>query len=46
MLEERLETLLAAVEDGRGSAVGHFFTTDGVLVATVVQEGMLRVAGA
>ncbi len=34
-----------SVEDGRGSAVGHFFTTDGVLVATVVQEGMLRVAG-
>jgi acyl-CoA thioesterase-2 len=35
-----------SVEDGRGSAVGRFFTTDGVLVATVVQEGMLRVAGA
>jgi acyl-CoA thioesterase-2 len=35
-----------SVESGRGSAVGHFFTTDGVLVATVVQEGMIRAAGA
>ena len=35
-----------SVEDGRGSAVGRFFTTGGVLVATVVQEGMLRAAGA
>ncbi len=35
-----------SVEDGRGSAVGHFFTTSGELVATVVQEGMLRAAGA
>ena len=35
-----------SVEDGRGSAVGRFFTTDGELVATVVQEGMLRAAGA
>jgi acyl-CoA thioesterase II len=35
-----------SVEDGRGSAVGRFFTTDGDLVATVVQEGMLRAAGA
>jgi acyl-CoA thioesterase-2 len=31
-----------SVEDGRGTAIGRFFTTDGVLVATVVQEGMLR----
>ena len=31
-----------SVADGRGSAVGHFFTTGGELVATVVQEGMLR----
>jgi acyl-CoA thioesterase II len=31
-----------SVEDGRGTAVGRFFTTDGVLVATVVQEGMIR----
>ncbi len=35
-----------SVEAGRGSAVGHFFTTSGELVATVVQEGMLRAAGA
>ncbi len=35
-----------SVEDGRGSAVGRFFTTGGELVATVVQEGMLRAAGA
>jgi len=35
-----------SVEDGRGSAVGRFFTPDGVLVATVVQEGMLRAGGA
>ena len=34
-----------SVADGRGSAVGHFFTTHGELVASVVQEGMLR-AGA
>ena len=34
-----------SVEDGRGSAVGRFFTTDGTLVATVVQEGMLRAGG-
>ena len=34
-----------SVEHGRGTAVGRFFTTDGVLVATVVQEGMIR-AGA
>jgi acyl-CoA thioesterase-2 len=33
-----------SVEDGRGSAVGRFFTTGGELVATVVQEGMLRAA--
>ena len=33
-----------SVEDGRGSAVGRFFTTGGDLVATVVQEGMLRAA--
>ncbi|GAB3771380.1 acyl-CoA thioesterase-2 [Nocardioides ginsengisegetis] len=31
-----------SVEDGRGSAVGRFFDTGGTLVATVVQEGMLR----
>ena len=31
-----------SVEDGRGTAIGRFFTTDGVLVATVVQEGMIR----
>ena len=35
-----------SVEDGRGSAVGKFFTPDGVLVASVVQEGMLRAGGA
>ena len=34
-----------SVEDGRGTGLGRFFTTDGVLVATVVQEGMIR-AGA
>lgn len=33
-----------SVEDGRGMAAGHFFTTDGALVATVVQEGMIRAA--
>ena len=31
-----------SVADGRGSAIGRFFTTDGVLVATVVQEGLIR----
>ncbi|ACZ29345.1 acyl-CoA thioesterase [Xylanimonas cellulosilytica DSM 15894] len=31
-----------SVADGRGSATGHFFTADGALVATVVQEGMIR----
>lgn len=35
-----------SVQDGRGSALGRFFTTDGVLVASVVQEGMLRDGGA
>jgi acyl-CoA thioesterase-2 len=35
-----------SVEDGRGASVGRFFTTDGTLVATVVQEGMLRAGGA
>lgn len=35
-----------SVEDGRGTGLGRFFTTDGVLVATVVQEGMIRAAGA
>jgi acyl-CoA thioesterase-2 len=35
-----------SVEAGRGSAVGRFFTREGVLVATVVQEGMIRAAGA
>jgi len=34
-----------SVEDGRGTGFGRFFTTDGVLVATVVQEGMIRAAG-
>ncbi|MER6969926.1 acyl-CoA thioesterase domain-containing protein [Nocardioides sp. NPDC000445] len=34
-----------SVEDGRGTGLGRFFTTDGVLVATVVQEGMIRAAG-
>jgi acyl-CoA thioesterase-2 len=33
-----------SVADGRGSATGRFFTTRGVLVATVVQEGMIRAA--
>jgi len=28
--------------NGRGLAIGHFYTRDGTLVATVVQEGMLR----
>ncbi|GAB2469497.1 acyl-CoA thioesterase II [Xylanimonas ulmi] len=31
-----------SVADGRGSATGRFFTADGVHVATVVQEGMIR----
>lgn len=31
-----------SVESGRGSAVGRFFTREGVHVATVVQEGMIR----
>ena len=35
-----------SVEDGRGSALGRFFTPDGELVASVVQEGMLRAGGA
>ena len=35
-----------SVEDGRGTGLGRFFTTDGVLVATVVQEGMIRAARA
>jgi acyl-CoA thioesterase-2 len=35
-----------SVEDGRGTAVGQFFTTGGVLVATVVQEGMIRASEA
>jgi len=35
-----------SVEDGRGTGVGRFFTTDGELVATAVQEGMIRAAGA
>ncbi|GAA3047165.1 acyl-CoA thioesterase II [Actinokineospora globicatena] len=30
---------------GRGLATGRFFTRDGTLVATVVQEGLLRVVG-
>ena len=35
-----------SVEDGRGSALGRFFTPDGELVASVVQEGMLRAGDA
>lgn len=35
-----------SVEDGRGTGLGRFFTTDSALVATVVQEGMIRAAGA
>ncbi|MFE7226810.1 acyl-CoA thioesterase [Nocardioides sp. NPDC057577] len=35
-----------SVENGRGTGIGRFFTTDGVHVATVVQEGMIRAAGA
>lgn len=35
-----------SVEAGRGSGLGRFFTPEGVLVATVVQEGMIRAAGA
>lgn len=31
-----------SVENGRGAAIGRFFSTDGTLVATVVQEGMIR----
>ncbi|GAA2145596.1 acyl-CoA thioesterase II [Nocardioides koreensis] len=34
-----------SVGQGRGTGVGRFFTVDGVLVATVVQEGMIRAAG-
>ncbi|MDP3967269.1 MAG: thioesterase family protein [Nocardioides sp.] len=33
-----------SVEDGRGTGVGRFFASDGTLVATVVQEGMIRAA--
>jgi acyl-CoA thioesterase-2 len=35
-----------SVESGRGIAVGRFFTPDGLLVATVAQEGMIRAGGA
>lgn len=35
-----------SVESGRGAGLGRFFTADGVLVATVVQEGMIRATGA
>ncbi|GGR66933.1 acyl-CoA thioesterase-2 [Nocardioides luteus] len=35
-----------SVEDGRGTGLGRFFTTDGQHVATVVQEGMIRATGA
>jgi acyl-CoA thioesterase-2 len=35
-----------AVDDGRGTGVGRFFTTDGTHVATVVQEGMIRAGAA
>ncbi|WGY00342.1 thioesterase family protein [Nocardioides sp. QY071] len=31
-----------SVADGRGIAAGRFFTPDGTLVASVVQEGMIR----
>ncbi|WP_017936276.1 acyl-CoA thioesterase [Nocardioides sp. Iso805N] len=31
-----------SVADGRGLATGRFFTEDGVLVASVAQEGMIR----
>jgi acyl-CoA thioesterase-2 len=31
-----------AVGSGRGAAIGRFFTPDGVHLATVVQEGMIR----
>ncbi|GAA3523485.1 acyl-CoA thioesterase [Nocardioides daeguensis] len=34
-----------SVENGRGSAIGRFFTPEGELVATVVQEGLIRAAG-
>jgi acyl-CoA thioesterase-2 len=33
-----------SAQDGRGLARGHFFTRDGVHLATVVQEGMIRAA--
>ncbi|MBF4161424.1 acyl-CoA thioesterase [Nocardioides acrostichi] len=35
-----------SVENGRGTGAGRFFTPDGVLVASVVQEGMIRAAEA
>ncbi|QSR24147.1 acyl-CoA thioesterase II [Nocardioides aromaticivorans] len=34
-----------SVESGRGAGIGRFFTADGELVATAVQEGMIRAAG-
>ena len=34
-----------SVEAGRALATGRFFTADGVLLATVVQEGMIRMTG-
>jgi acyl-CoA thioesterase-2 len=35
----------AAIGSGRGLNLGRFFTRDGLLVATVAQEGLIRLAG-
>jgi acyl-CoA thioesterase-2 len=35
---------VVSVEDGRGTGVGRFYDTDGVHLATVVQEGLIRAA--
>jgi acyl-CoA thioesterase-2 len=32
-----------SAESGRGLGIGHMFRRDGTLVATVAQEGMIRV---
>jgi acyl-CoA thioesterase-2 len=32
-----------SAQGGRGLAMGHIYTPEGVLVATVAQEGMVRV---
>jgi acyl-CoA thioesterase II len=32
-----------SAQGGRGLGIGRMFTRDGVLVATVAQEGMLRI---